>query len=368
MSRCNCPGKACTCLVEVHETSTLKPAISGNGNAGTPYDISGDVKVSADTGNQVAVHTDGLFVPPSSVSVQDSDCIELSGTGLVSDPIIATPVIAPEPNGLTCGPTGLVVKPSTDANNALVMGSDGNLYANNPTVDDTPTVNMEITPAGLISSNVNISADTGNTLVVEPDGLFVPPPTLGCGLEFNGPDIQANVQAWPFGCPIGSNGGGIYCDPATGELRGDPSEPTRWENTSALQGSTPIGPGGETSLNSPTLTIDLSASCFNWIIAFQYGYAWDVTAGAADNWETTVQLFIDGAGQTNQQAYRNSNTPNAVRLATRDQSFSQSAIFAAAGSVHTVFSQTRLHNLGSTNITQNSIYAYVSYVAYPQTP
>jgi len=37
-----------------------------------------------------------------------------------------------------------------------------------------------------------------------------------------GSPLAAAVTTWPYACDISDSGSGIYCDPATGELRGDP--------------------------------------------------------------------------------------------------------------------------------------------------
>ncbi|WP_413808101.1 hypothetical protein [Streptomyces sp. OE57] len=72
------------------------------------------------------------------------------------------------------------------------------------------------------------STDAGNTLEIGTDGgLLVPGPApleTGCGLTGDGTagaPLTAAVAAWPYACDV-SNGSGIYCDPATGQLRGDP--------------------------------------------------------------------------------------------------------------------------------------------------
>ncbi|MER6632341.1 hypothetical protein ABT301_29675 [Streptomyces sp. NPDC000987] len=75
---------------------------------------------------------------------------------------------------------------------------------------------------------MDVSTEPGNTVTIDPDGgLYVPPPTVkaGCGITGDGSEtdpLTANTQDWPYVCPIGTNGGGVYCDTGTGELRTDP--------------------------------------------------------------------------------------------------------------------------------------------------
>lgn len=78
--------------------------------------------------------------------------------------------------------------------------------------------------------SADLSSDGGNTLVLGGDGgLFVPAtPTavnVGCGLTGNGTvanPITPVVVPWNFACDISARSSGIYCNPATGELRGEP--------------------------------------------------------------------------------------------------------------------------------------------------
>lgn len=72
----------------------------------------------------------------------------------------------------------------------------------------------------------DISNTAGNTLIVDGGGLFVPSAavTTACGLSGTGSaasPLSVDVATWGFACPQ-SNGTGVYCDPATGALHGDP--------------------------------------------------------------------------------------------------------------------------------------------------
>jgi hypothetical protein len=51
------------------------------------------------------------------------------------------------------------------------------------TVQDTPTVDLTLTPGNVLSANVNISAQPGNTIQVLPDGLFVSASSINLSVQ-----------------------------------------------------------------------------------------------------------------------------------------------------------------------------------------
>jgi hypothetical protein len=81
---------------------------------------------------------------------------------------------------------------------------------------------------GVISAD--LSSDPGNTAVFGGDqGIFVPAGVAtvetGCGLTGDGTPgdpVQAVVVPWGFPCDITARSSNIYCNEATGELRGEP--------------------------------------------------------------------------------------------------------------------------------------------------
>ncbi|MFF4911319.1 hypothetical protein ACFY2T_41375 [Streptomyces sp. NPDC001260] len=86
-----------------------------------------------------------------------------------------------------------------------------------------------VTGSGSASTPYIVGADVsktpGNTLTIDSDGLYVPAPVAGCGLTGDGTaaePLAANTQEWPYSCPVDANGGGVYCDPVSGELHTDP--------------------------------------------------------------------------------------------------------------------------------------------------
>ncbi|MFI0827294.1 hypothetical protein ACH4Q7_22880 [Streptomyces roseolus] len=144
------------------DTPTASNTITGTGTAGDPYVVSTDVVLDpAPPGggaNLLEAGPDGLYVECADVrtcftagagitydaatgtisavgtglTVADTETVDLTltGTGAADDPysVEADVIVAPEPNGLEAGPTGLLVAPSADAGNVLVMGGDGRLF------------------------------------------------------------------------------------------------------------------------------------------------------------------------------------------------------------------------------------------------
>lgn len=101
-------------------------------------------------------------------------------------------------------------------------------------VTDTPSVDLTLTGTGTAGAPYDVSAVVrldptppggGSNLISSgPEGLYVEMAT-GCGLAgagTTGDPLTAAVAPWPYPCDISTAGSGIYCDPATGELRGDP--------------------------------------------------------------------------------------------------------------------------------------------------
>jgi hypothetical protein len=156
--------------VTVADTPTLDASISGNGLPGTPFVISGDVKVSADVGNQIIVEPDGLFVPesdPTVVQAVDTNTIDqtVTGTGTPGDPYLVSGQVKISPttqgNLLTTQPDGLALTCESvqDCIGEAVAAGNG----------------LEYDDAGNALS-ADISGDVGNILAFGGDGgLFVPP-------------------------------------------------------------------------------------------------------------------------------------------------------------------------------------------------
>jgi hypothetical protein len=150
--------------------------------------------------------------------------------------------------GCKCGGSGcdcvVLEGPATAVNGA---GSDGNPYV----------VGVKISPA------------PGNTVTIDEGGLFVPAAsvTAGCGLTGAGTvtdPLEASVAAWPYACPIGSNSTGLYCDPATGELRGEPPLKQSYfhnEKNQVLAAPMPVPTVPEQTIDTMTLTVTNPDPC-----------------------------------------------------------------------------------------------------------
>ena len=153
------------------------------------------VKVSGDPGNTIEIRAGGLYVearPQTPFVANDSSTIDFTNSG---------------PDGHTL--TG-VVRVSADAGNTVVVRPDG-LYVPPPasivetplTVLDTTTVDLTSTgPNGhQISAVVKVSTAANNRLGINPDGLYVPP--VSCS------DISAvfvpGVVAVAYGRDAGGN-------------------------------------------------------------------------------------------------------------------------------------------------------------------
>lgn len=209
--------------------------VTGTGSPGNPYIIN-------------AVTT------PVTVADTNSVNLTLTGTEITAD-VIRDPVAG---NVLTIGPAGLLV--SCDN----IIATCPELTPVTITFQDTPTVNFtEVAPGpdyvisavavpdcvqvraclsdlpGVLFNPATgtigpeISATPGNTIVVNPDGLFAPaaaaaPSIVACGLTGDGTAltplaVDTGGSVWPFACPQ-VNGADVYCDAATGRVHVDPEK------------------------------------------------------------------------------------------------------------------------------------------------
>ncbi|MFF0092673.1 hypothetical protein ACFYSF_22305 [Streptomyces canus] len=150
---------------------------------------------------------------------------------------------------LLAGP-GVEIDGSGSTGNPYVISAPG---GGTPTVlqaGDTETVDTTVTGTGTAADPVIISGTvrldptppSGGTSLISsgPDGLFVTIETA-CGLAGDGSSgapLAVAVGAWPFPCPIDTNGGGVYCDPDSGELRADPAY---WADFQGNQENTTLG-------------------------------------------------------------------------------------------------------------------------------
>lgn len=187
---CGCQ-QDCNCVIKDGTTTT----VTGSGSAADPY------KIEVTPGN-------------SSITVDDTPCIDLSGNGSPGLPLMADLVISPDVDNLLtkpgsgCTDNGLKIACS-DISSCLVVGDcleivDGAI--NTKIAPDVDGGNgIECTPDGLL---VAPSADGGNTMVYGSDGnLYVPP---------------GNCVATPMEVEIDVAGGSACLSATGGGCEGDP--------------------------------------------------------------------------------------------------------------------------------------------------
>lgn len=153
----DCAELGVTTPFSVEDTITLDLTV----NPTVPQTLSGNVNVSANDGNKLTIESDGLFV-----------------CGLTA---VETPTIEIFVEDLACQNISAIVKISADVGNTIVENEDG-IYAaccgDEGTlllVEDTDTVDLTINPTApqTISADVNVSLDIGNIIEVHVDGLYV---------------------------------------------------------------------------------------------------------------------------------------------------------------------------------------------------
>jgi hypothetical protein len=163
------------------------------------------------------------------------------------------------------------------------------------TTADTPTIDMHSAGNGdaatplVISGDAKRSAAAGNTLVINPDGLFVPAsplPAPGCGLRQAVPGGPYSAQTHPFstltreqcgdrddnddaGVPLDAacelNGAIVYCD-SQGFLRTAPEKHTDVRGVTSNEGfPTPISITSQTPVvvgNTISMQIENPSDCY----------------------------------------------------------------------------------------------------------
>ncbi|MER6557862.1 hypothetical protein ABT300_08855 [Streptomyces sp. NPDC001027] len=161
------------------------------------------------------------------------------------------------------------------------------------------------------------TGSTSNPYVVSATGAA---PVTGCGLTGDGSPgspLAAAVDTWPYACDIGTSGSGVYCDPATGELKGEPPQTTA--SGGAQSGATQQLPWPGTACGSFTqvsqrlaaATIVNPSSCRPMVVTMQMNGRLRADVDAAVHGDPTppstgVNVFgeyqINGGGF---QVYRN---------------------------------------------------------------
>lgn len=155
MARCGCGSSACNCVIQagsgttvsgqgtpaapyivsatdqglttVADTPTVDMSISGDGEAGDPYVISGVVKLSAEDGNLITANADGLVLTCDEVAACAAPADLTVGCGLEGNGSVASPARV---KGLVPWPFAC---PETEAGE-LYCGADGSILAAPPQV------------------------------------------------------------------------------------------------------------------------------------------------------------------------------------------------------------------------------------------
>lgn len=199
--------------------------------AGDPDCLAGGLLVtpSSDADNSLTFGTDGRLFAPAA-AVVPGDCMTFTGTGTPADPFVVTPLVAPEQNGVECVPgSGLLVTPSSDANNGVTFGGDTRLYINRcPLINGGAQVLVGNTGPCFdlvggtdcttpLVATLRISDDPCNGLMCGNDGLYVQvddtnlPATIVSAVDF-GPFGPFNGNFFVTG-PAGNQFGVVVVGP-----------------------------------------------------------------------------------------------------------------------------------------------------------
>lgn len=184
------PDSSGSSLVTVSDTSCLNLTISGDGSVSSPFDISAVPIISPDANNAIECRANGLYTAVSGgaasdtfIDVSDSTSIDfaITGTGTGGDPYLITGdvIISPDMgNTLESRANGLYVPPNSGS------GGGGDTFV---TVEnaDVACVNLAISGDGSLSTPYSLSArlelDEVNPNIIEclaASGLRVESPRI----------------------------------------------------------------------------------------------------------------------------------------------------------------------------------------------
>lgn len=195
---------------------------------------------------------------------------------------------------------------------------------------------------------------------------------VGCGLDVNDDGtLIANVKPWPYACAQTANGGGMYCDPATGILQSEPHAPGFYQATSGSNdgSSVNVPVGQESRYQHDPMTIT-NNFCDTYEYILLYGYAYDVSGDVGVDYELQIELFVNGTSYIghSQKVHRTTfQGGNTDQDEGRDQIASQSSIVIPPGGSFTIYTQTSLlHRAGSSGtLTMLGLWAYTSVIGHP---
>lgn len=151
-------------------TDSSSLAFSTSGTAG--HSLTGSVKISNSVGNILTISGNGLYVPTPTITqdtlvATDTDSINFTTSGAAGHNITADVKVSPDSgNNLQIRPNGLFVNPSSANTPITIVASPGISILTSGTDLHTLTPSLEI------------SANSGNQLSILSDGLYVPIPTI----------------------------------------------------------------------------------------------------------------------------------------------------------------------------------------------
>ncbi|MBC9729249.1 hypothetical protein [Streptomyces sp. TRM68367] len=191
------------------------------------------------------------------------------------------------------------------------------------------------------------SGSTSNPVVISATGAL---PTTGCGLTGDGSDeapLTVAVGAWPYACDIAASSTGVYCDPATGQLRGEPKPYSSSSSQFFSQTFSPPLPG-PTGINETIATF-----CATFVNPDPCRPATLIVSREVD---ITVDLGPNSAietGQTGDNMTRVRNLSNQTYQGWHDQNTKVlgQGFVAPGASVDVCFDATAGRSEGTTNIT-----------------
>lgn len=180
---------------------------------------------------------------------------------------------------------------------------------------------------------------------------------LACGLEHSADGIKAGVAAWPYDCAIGTAGGPIYCDPATGKLHGPPTAKAYFLDAESVNVTTDpddvVGPTGQRT-ETVTFNIDTNAECETLIAQFQVQSIYRVTFGDNDHFAVATNRSYEGSPFAQWAVFADHDNLLAATWAEEKEARTDHLVLPP-GDIYTVRYQTEFTNLGASNLILNKI-------------
>ncbi len=168
----------------------------------------------------------------------------------------------------------------------------------------------------------------------------------GCGLETapDGSGVRPKVQTWPYDCNVGDNGSPLYCDPITGELRGEPmkSFPV---GASASNLSDALLNVGANRCVTAIATVDTTAFCKDVILVGSIEVEFEISVPAGGQFIVRNNRILDGGPVASTNIYSRSPESSTVRVELR-VSRGVAPFLLAPGLVHTLSNEICVTNAG----------------------